>query len=56
MKTKVKKEESEKKITREEALKKLGKYAAFTAAASILLLTPKASQAQSLPTQRGRDY
>ena len=48
---KTKKEEKEKtkgtSITRKEALKKAGKYAAFTAAAAIALLSPKEAQAGS---------
>ena len=44
-------------ITRKEALKKAGKYAAFTAAAAIVLLSPKDSQADSTtPDGRGADY
>ena len=35
------------KITRKEALKKGGKYAAFTAAAMLTVLSPKQSQATS---------
>ena len=54
MKTRVN-EKSEEKITRKEALKKAGKYAAFTAAAAIILLSPKEAQAQS-PTTTGRGY
>ncbi len=34
-------------ITRKEALKKAGKYAAFTAASMLIVLSPKESQAQS---------
>ena len=48
---KTKKEEKEVKegtnISRKEALKKAGKYAAFTAAAAIILLSPKEAQAKS---------
>jgi hypothetical protein len=50
---------SEKKISRKEAIQKAGKYAAFTAAAAIVLLSPKTSQAlspETAPTRRGRDY
>lgn len=42
MKTKNKKE-----ITRKDALKKMGTYAAFTALGTMVLLSPKASQAGS---------
>lgn len=38
---------SEEDITRKEALKKAGKYAAFTAATMLTVLSPKESQAQS---------
>lgn len=34
-------------ITRKEALKKAGKYAAITAASMLVILSPKESQAQS---------
>jgi hypothetical protein len=59
MKTNTERKEIEKgeKITRKEALKKAGKYAAFTAAASIILLSPKEAQADSpAPGQRGFGY
>lgn len=36
-------------ITRKEALKKAGKYAALTAATMLVILSPKDSQAQSPP-------
>ncbi len=38
-------EKQDEKITRKEALKKAGKYAAFTAAAAIVMLSPKDAQA-----------
>ena len=47
MKNKNNKQEQPNKITRKEALKKGGKYAALTAAAMMLILNPKDSQAQS---------
>jgi len=51
------KEKPEENITRKEALAKAGKYAAFTVAASVMLLTPKESQAQSeLPMDRGTGW
>ncbi len=59
MKTNTEREELKKgeKITRKDALKKAGKYAAFTAAASIVLLSPKEAQADSTtPEGRGADY
>jgi hypothetical protein len=54
-------ENPEKKITRKEALQKAGKYAAFTAAAAIVMLSPKGAQAdsnagQANPAGRGRGY
>lgn len=42
----------EKKISRKEAIEKAGKYAAFTAAAALVLLSPKTSQAQSTPNDK----
>ena len=45
-----------KKLTRKEALLKAGKYAAFTAAAAVVMLSPKVSQAVSAPRQRGFGY
>ncbi len=35
------------KITRKEAIKKMGKYAALTAAGTFLILNPKKAQAMS---------
>ena len=51
-------EKQPRKITRKEALKKAGKYAAFTAAAAIVMLSPKAAQAgsQAAPAGRGRGF
>jgi hypothetical protein len=46
----------EKEITRKEALRKAGKYVAFTAATAIIMLTPNKSQAVSTPVNRGRGY
>lgn len=37
-------------ITRKEALKKAGKYAALTAATMLVILSPKESQAESPPS------
>ena len=59
MKTNTERKEIEKveKITRKEALKKAGKYAAFTAAGAIILLSPKEAQADSAaPDGRGFEY
>jgi hypothetical protein len=45
---------SEKHITRKEAVKKMGKYAALTATGTFLILNPKKAQAQSqLPSTGG---
>ena len=41
-------EQSGKPITRKDALKKAGKYAAFTAASAITLLAPRPAQAESI--------
>jgi len=37
-------------LTRKEALKKAGKYAAFTASAMLTILSPKDAQATSVPS------
>ena len=47
MKKKTKEIKDKKEITRKEALKKLGTYAAFTALGTMVLLSPKAAQAGS---------
>lgn len=46
---KVNKETSASDLSRRDALKKAGKYAAFTALASLVILSPKTSQADSPP-------
>lgn len=43
------------KITRKEAIKKMGKYAALTAAGTFLILNPKQAQAQSTPPDPSGD-
>jgi len=56
MKTKTD-EKKETKMSRKEALKKVGRYAAFTAAGSILILKAKAGAGGSTsPRQRGFGY
>jgi len=45
---------SEEKITRKEALVKVGKYAAFTAAAMMVVLAPIGSSAQKISPPRPR--
>ena len=42
-------------ITRKEALKRMGKYAALTAVGTFLILNPKKAQASSLPPNVGSD-
>ena len=49
------KNDSNNKITRKEALKRMGKYAALTATGTFLILNPKKSQAQSGPPDPGGD-
>lgn len=47
---------SNNKITRKEALKRMGKYAALTAAGTFLILNPKQAQAASTtPPDPGGD-
>ena len=41
-------------ITRKDAIKKMGKYAAFTAVGTFMILNPKKAQAQSTPPDPGR--
>ena len=41
-------------ITRKEAIKKMGKYAAFTAVGTFMILNPKKAQAQSTPPSPGK--
>ena len=43
-------------ITRKEAIKKAGKYAAVTAASMLIVLSPKKSQAQSPAPNPGWGY
>lgn len=43
------------KITRQEALKKMGKYAALASLGTYILLNPKKAQAQS-PADPGTDF
>ncbi len=49
------KKEDNNKITRKEAIKKMGKYAALTAAGTFLILNPKKAQAQSTPPDPSGD-
>jgi len=53
----MKKQAKQEKITRKEAIKKVGAYAAFTALGTMVLLSPKASQAGSTtpePPKKGK--
>jgi hypothetical protein len=49
MKKEIQQPIADKNISRKEALKKAGKYAAFTASAMLTILSPKESQATSAP-------
>ena len=51
----MKKEPTENKdlVSRKEALKKMGKYAALTAMGTFMILNPKKAQAQSGPPDPG---
>ena len=50
------KKDSNNNITRKEAIKRMGKYAALTAAGTFLILNPKQAQAQSAPTDPGDEF
>jgi hypothetical protein len=41
-------------ITRKDAIKKMGKYAALTAVGTFMILNPKKAQAQSAPPSPGK--
>ena len=43
-------------ITRKEAVKKMGKYAALTALGTFMILSPQKAQAQSLPPDAGDGF
>ena len=47
---------NKKEITRKEAIKKMGKYAALTAVGTFLILNPKQAQAQSAPENPGSGF
>ncbi|WP_179318056.1 hypothetical protein [Winogradskyella helgolandensis] len=49
----MKKENNSDKITRKEAISKMGKYAAITAVGTFVILNPLKSQAQSPPDPGG---
>jgi hypothetical protein len=44
------KKKEDKNITRQEAIKKLGRYAGLTALGTFMILSPKKAQAQSTPS------
>jgi hypothetical protein len=46
-------EKSASRITRKDAIKKMGKYAALTAVGTFMILNPKKAQAQSTPPSPG---
>jgi hypothetical protein len=43
-------------ITRKEAVKKMGKYAALTALGTFMILSPQKAQAQSVPPDAGDGF
>ena len=43
-------------ISRQEALKKMGKYAGLTAIGTFMILSPKKAQAQSAPPDPGEFF
>ena len=47
-------EENASGITRKDAIKKMGKYAALTAVGTFMILNPKKAQAQSTPPSPGK--
>jgi hypothetical protein len=46
---KLTKDNNKQEISRKEAIKKMGKYAALTAIGTFTILSPKKAQAQSIP-------
>lgn len=51
--SKSEKSQEAEQISRKDALKKAGKYAAFTAGAMMFFFSPKKAQAESLPENPG---
>ncbi|WP_179343776.1 hypothetical protein [Winogradskyella ursingii] len=49
----MKEEKNTNKITRKDAIKKMGKYAALTAVGTFMILNPQKAQAQSPPDPGG---
>ncbi|WP_339754420.1 hypothetical protein [uncultured Winogradskyella sp.] len=52
----MKKENNTDKITRKDAIKKMGKYAALTAAGTFLILNPLKAQSASPPDPGGNPF
>ncbi len=50
------KENNTDKITRKDAIKKMGKYAAITAIGTFVILNPQQAQAQSPPDPGGNPF
>ena len=50
------KKDNNNKISRKEAIKRMGKYAALTAAGTFLILTPAKAAQQSSPTDPGDEF
>jgi hypothetical protein len=46
----------QKQISRKEAIKKMGKYAALTAVGTLIVLNPKQAQASSPPDPGGNPF
>lgn len=52
----MKRKSPQNQITRKEAMKKMGKYAALTAMGTFLILNPKKAQASSPPDPGGNPF
>tara|TARA_B110000027_G_C15970983_1_gene234269 strand:+ start:329 stop:541 length:213 start_codon:yes stop_codon:yes gene_type:complete len=50
------KEQDSKDISRKDAIKKMGKYAAFAALGTMIMLNPKKAQALSGPPDQGGNW
>ena len=50
------KQTNNKDITRKDAIKKMGSYAAFAALGTIIMLNPQKAQAQSAPPGQGSGF
>ena len=49
-------EQHSKNISRKDAIKKMGSYAAFTALGTMIMLNPQKAQAQSAPPDQGGGF